>query len=173
MTTRPGSPEASTRRGDETPARRWVGVLAIAAAAIPIGAALWADDAKFYAPRWLVAMVGGMFAVAGVLIIRAAAAPGWRPESDMIGSVLGGLMATGFTVLSGWALFFSGGPSAWGMSGSLPLWLLPPWASTGVFYLLLGVSALLCVVVTVYAWRQAYRALVAARSGAPGSSGLE
>ncbi len=33
-----------------------MGLLVIAAGAIPIGAALFADDAKFHAPRWLVAM---------------------------------------------------------------------------------------------------------------------
>lgn len=108
----------------EPPPSRWVGFLVIAAGAIPIGAALFADDAKFHAPRWLVAMIGGMFVLAGLMLVRSASAAARPAAADVLGPGLGVLLTSGFTVLSGWALFFSGGPSAWNMSGSLPLWLL-------------------------------------------------
>lgn len=147
----------------------------MAAGAIPIGAALFADDAKFHAPRWLVGMIGSMFVLAGVLLLMSAGAAARRPETDVVGALLGALVATGFLVLSGWALFLSGGPRAWNMSGSLPLWLLPAWVSTGLFYALMGVGALLCVVLTVFAWRQLFRALAAAGSDprARGPHGVE
>jgi hypothetical protein len=150
-----------------------VGFLVIAAGAIPIGAALFADDAKFHAPRWLVAMVGGMFVLAGLMLVRSASAAARPAATDVLGTCLGVLLTSGFTVLSGWALFFSGGPSAWSMSGSLPLWLLPAWVTTGLFYVLMGVGALLCVVMTLFAWRQLYRALATGASGPARSRGLE
>ena len=55
----------------EPPPSRWIGILVIAAGVLPIGSALLADDAKFHAPRWLVAMVGGLFVLAGLLLVRA------------------------------------------------------------------------------------------------------
>jgi hypothetical protein len=157
----------------EPPPSRWVGILVITAGAIPIGATLFADDAKFHAPRWLVAMIGGMFVLAGLMLVRSASAAARPAAADVLGPCLGLLLTSGFTVLSGWALFFSGGPSAWNMSGSLPLWLLPAWVTAGLFYVLMGVGALLCVVMTVFAWRQLYRALATGGSGPAGPRGLE
>ena len=63
---------------EKTPPPRWAGILAIATGAIPIGAALLADDASFRAPRWLVGMVGGLFVLAGLLLVRAARGAGRR-----------------------------------------------------------------------------------------------
>jgi hypothetical protein len=150
-----------------------MGLLVIAAGAIPIGAALFADDTKFHAPRWLVAMVGGMFVLAGLMLIRSASAVTRPPATDVVGSGLGVLLTSGFTVFAGWALFLSGGPSAWNMSGSLPLWMFPVWIRVALFYVMLGVGALLCVVLTVFAWRQLVRAIASAGSGPPGPRGLE
>ena len=110
---------------EKTPPPRWAGILAIATGAIPIGAALLADDASFRAPRWLVGMVGGLFVLAGLLIVRAARGAGQPAERDVLGAGLGVLLTGGFTVLSVWALLFSGGPRAWNVSGNVPLWLLP------------------------------------------------
>ena len=157
----------------EPPPSRWVGLLVIAAGAIPTGAALFADDAKFHAPRWLVGMVGGMFVLAGLMLVRSASAAAQPAAADVVGSCLGVLLTSGFTVFSGWALFFSGGPSAWNMSGSLPFGLLPAWVGDGLFYMMMGVAALLCVVLTLFAWRQLYRALATAGSGPAGPRGLE
>lgn len=145
----------------------------MAAGAIPIGAALFAGDAKFHAPRWLVGMIGRMFALAGLMLIRSASGVTRPRAADVVGSGLGVLLTSGFAVFAGWALFFSGGPSAWNMSGSLPLWLFPAWVSVALFYVMLGVGALLCVVLTVFAWRQLFRALASAGSGPPDPRGLE
>jgi hypothetical protein len=147
----------------------------MAAGAIPIGAAFLADDAKFHGPRWLVGMVGGMFVLAGGMIVRTArlGAAGRSVTPDVVGASLGVLLTSGFTVLSAWALFFSGGPRAWSVSGGLPLWLLPAWVGDVLFYVLMGICALLCVVMTLYAWRQLYRALAAGGSGSPGPRGLQ
>jgi hypothetical protein len=150
-----------------------MGVVVMAAGAIPIGAALFADDARFHAPRWLVAMIGAMFVLAGLMLVRSAGAAVRSPAPDVAGSCLGVFLTSGFTVFSGWALFFSGGPSAWNVSGSLPLRLLPVWVSAGLFYVLMGVGALLCVVMAVFAWRQLYRALAAGGSGPPGPRGIQ
>ena len=155
----------------EAPPNRWWGVLTIAAGVFPMGAALFADDAKIHAPRWLIAMVGGMFVLAGLMLIRSARAGASPPEPDVVESGLGVLLTSGFTVFAGWALFFSGGPRAWKMSGSLPVGWLPAWVGAGLFYATLGVGALLCVTLTAFAWRQLYRAL--ATSDSPRPRGLE
>ena len=149
---------------EKTPPPRWAGILAIATGAIPIGAALLADDASFRAPRWLVGMVGGLFALAGLLIVRAARGAGQPAERDVLGAGLGVLLTGGLPVLSVWALLFSGGPRAWNVSGNVPLWLLPPWVGAALFYALLGVGVLICATMTVFASRQLYRALGAPRS---------
>jgi polyferredoxin len=158
---------------DAPPASPVWGVLAIAAGAIPIGAALFADGSKFQALRWLVAMVGGMFVLAGLMLIRSARAAARPPARDVAGYCLSVLLTSGFTVLAGWALFFSGGPSAWKMSGTLPLGLLPAWVSAGLFYGLMGVGALICVALNIFAWRQLCRALATAGSAASGPRGLQ
>jgi uncharacterized membrane protein len=131
-------------------------VVAIAAGVLPLGTALFADDARFHAPRWLVAMIGSMFVLAGVMLVRLGAPAAQRRAADVVGALLGAQVATGF---------FSGGPSAWGMSGTLPVALLPTWATTGLFYLLQGVVALICILVFAFAWRQLYRAVATTRSG--------
>jgi hypothetical protein len=82
----------------------------------------------------------------------------------VLGAGLGVLLTGGFTVLSVWALLFSGGPRAWNVSGNVPLWLLPPWVGAALFYALLGVGVLTCATMTVFASRQLYRALGAPRS---------
>ncbi len=114
-----------------------------------------------------------MFVLAGLMLIRSASAAPRAPAADVVGSCLGVLLTSGFTVLAGWALLFSGGPSAWKMSGSLLLGWLPPWVSAGLFYTMLGIGALLCVVLTVFAWRQLFRAIAAAGSASRGPRGLE
>jgi hypothetical protein len=157
----------------EPPPSRWIGVLVIAAGAIPIGAALVADDAKFNAPRWLVGMVGGLFVLAGLMLVRGSRGAPRVPEADVVGAGMGVLLTGGFTVLSVWALLFSGGPTAWSVSGSLPPWLLPSWVGAGLFYALLGVSVLLCATMSAFACRQLYRALGVPRSAAPGARRLE
>jgi hypothetical protein len=60
-------------------------LLVIGAGAIPIGAALFADDAKCPAPPWLAAMVGGMFVLAGLMLIRSASAAPPAPAADVVG----------------------------------------------------------------------------------------
>jgi hypothetical protein len=145
----------------------------MAVGAIPVGATLFADDAKFHAPRWLVGMTGGMFVLAGLMLIRSARAAARPPASDVAGCCLGVLLTSGFVVFAAWALCFSGGPSAWNVSGPLPLWLLPAWVTAGLFYVLMGVSTLLCVVLNVFAWRQLIRALATTGSGVPGPRGLQ
>ena len=157
----------------EPPPSRWWGVLAIVAGVFPIGAALFGDDAKVHAPRWLVAMIGSMFVLAGLMLIRSASAPTRRPAADAMGSGLGVLLTSGFTVFAGWALFFSGGPRAWKMSGTLPLGWLPAWITDGLFYATLGAGALLCGILTAFAWRQLFRALASAASTPPGPSPLQ
>jgi len=157
----------------EPPPSRWIGILVIAAGVLPIGSALLADDAKFHAPRWLVAMVGGLFVLAGLLLVRASRGTSRPPETDVVGAGMGVLLTGGFTVLSVWALLFSGGPKAWNVSGNVPLWLLPAWVGAGLFYALLGFGVLLCAVMTVFASRQLYRALGGARSASPGARRLE
>jgi hypothetical protein len=92
---------------------------------------------------------------------------------DVLGASLGVLLTGGFTVLSVWALLFSGGPKAWNVSGTLPLWLFPAWVAAGLFYALMGVGVLLCVVMTVFASRQLARAIGAARSASSGPRRLE
>ena len=146
----------------------WWGVLAIAAGVFPIGAALLAEDAKVHAPRWLVAMIGVMFVLAGAMVIRAGRGVARRPRADVGGALLGAAVATGFLVLSGWALFFSGGPSAWGVSGSLPLSWLPRWATTALFYVIQGAGGLVAVLVVAFAWRQLYQAVVGASGSRAG-----
>jgi hypothetical protein len=59
------------------------------------------------------------------------------------------------------------------MFGSLPLGLLAPWVSAGIFYTMRGIGALLCMVLTVFAWRQLFRAIVSPGSGFPGPRRLE
>ena len=86
---------------------------------------------------------------------------------------MGVLLTAGFTVLSVWALLFSGGPKAWSVSGSLLLWLLPAWVGAGLFYALIGLGVLLCATMAVFALRQLYRALGAPRSASPGARRLE
>ena len=157
----------------EPPPSRWIGILVIAAGVLPIGSALLADDAKFHAPRWLVAMVGGLFVLAGLLLVRASRGTSRPPETDVVGAGMGVLLTGGFTVLSVWALLFSGGLKAWNVSGNVPLWLLPAWVGAGLFYALLGFGVLLCAVMTVFASRQLYRALGGARSASPGARRLE
>ena len=157
----------------EPPPSRWVGILVIAAGVIPIGSALVGDDARFHAPRWLVGMVGGLFVLAGLLLVRAARGAATSPVPDVLGASLGVLLTGGFTVLSVWALLFSGGPKAWNVSGTLPLWLFPAWVAAGLFYALMGVGVLLCVVMTVFASRQLARAIGAARSASSGPRRLE
>lgn len=157
----------------EPPPSRWVGFLVIAAGSLPIGVALFAEDAKFHAPRWLVAMVGGMFVLAGLMLVRSANAAARAPVADVVSSCLGVLLTSGFTVLSVWALLFSGGPRAWNVSGNLPLWLFPTWVAAGLFYAMMGVGVLLCVVMTLFAWRQLFRAIAAAGSASRSPRGLE
>ena len=112
-------------------------------------------------------MIGVKFVLAGAMVIRAArTAP--RPHADVGGALLGAMVATGFLVLSGWAIFFSGGPSAWGVSGSLPLAWLPRWATTALFYVIQGAGGLVAILVFVFAWRQLYRAVVGASGSRAG-----
>ena len=150
-----------------------MGIVVIAAGVIPIGSALVGDDARFHAPRWLVGMVGGLFVLAGLLLARAARGAATPPVPDVLGASLGVLLTGGFTVLSVWALLFSGGPKAWNVSGTLPLWLFPAWVAAGLFYALMGVGVLLCVVMTVFASCQLARAIGAARSASSGPRRLE
>ena len=60
----------------------------MAAGVFPIGSAMIADDAKFHAPRWLVGMVGGLFVLAGLMLVRASAARP-APEADVVGAGMG------------------------------------------------------------------------------------
>ena len=117
-------------------------------------------------------MIGCMFVLAGVMLLRQAGPVAWNPGTDVAGTLMGALVATGFLVLSAWALFFSGGPSAWGMSGSLPVGMLPKRTTAWLFYLVQGAGAGVCILLFGFAWRQLYRAVVAARSGT-GSGRLE
>ena len=154
------------------PPRRWLGLVIVATGVVPIWASLFADDAQFRGPRWLVGMIGGMFVLAGVLVMRGAKT-GRGEEPDVLGALLGALVSTGFLVLSGWALVLSGGPRAWGVSGSLPLWLLPEWVTGTLFYVLMSFGLAICAVLTFFAWRQLYRAVAPTGSGAAGSRGVE
>lgn len=157
---------------EKTPPSPWLGLVVVASGAVPIWASLFADDAQFHGPRWLVGMIGGMFVLAGVLVMRGAvAARGEVP--DVLGALLGALVSTGFLVLSVWALFLSGGPRAWGVSGSLPFWLLPAWVTDLLFYLLMGLGVAVCAALTFFAWRQLGRAVGTAVSGPAGPRGLE
>ena len=98
------------------PPRRWLGLVVIATGAVPIWASLFADGTQLHGPRWLLGMIGGMFGLAGVLVMRGARV-GRGGEPDVLGALLGALVSTGFLVLSGWAIALSGGPRAWGGVG--------------------------------------------------------
>ena len=51
------------------PAPSWLGFVFVALGLIPIGTALFADDTGFNAPRWVVFIVGGLFALAGLAVL--------------------------------------------------------------------------------------------------------
>ena len=159
----------------EPPPSRWVGILVIAAGMIPIGSALvggrrQVSRAPLARRRWSAACSFWR----GCCSSRAARGAGHGlPVPDVLGASHGGAVTGGFTVLSVWALLFSGGPKAWNISGSLPLWLFPAWVAAALFYALMGVGVLLCVVMTVFASRQLARAIGAARSSLVGPRRLE
>ena len=142
-------------------------------ASFPIGSALFADDARFHAPRWLVGMVGGLFVLAGLLLSDRRAAAAAPPEPDVVGAGLGVLLTSGFTVLVGLgAPLLRRAEGVERCPGACRSGCSRRGSAAGLFYARWA-SACSSAWLTVFAWRQLYRALGAARSASPGPRRLE
>lgn len=134
-----------------------LGVVVIAAGLIPIGAAFFADDAGFHAPRWIVALIGAMFVLAGLAVMRRPAGAE-DAAADLSQSLLGAVIVTAFAVIMAWLLLFTS-PDEWQSSGSLPFQWLPGLVQNLLFYALLGTMTLLTTAFAVAAWLRVLRRL--------------
>lgn len=86
---------------------------------------LAADEASIHAPRWVIGVMGGIFALCGVTVVyhgaRSHLDPGWSPKDRtpprflVVSSLTGSLILTSFAAVMGWVAFgpgdrvFSGG----------------------------------------------------------------
>jgi len=142
---------------DRSRAPTILGLVVVGVGLVPIAGAVFADDSGFHAPRWLVALVGVMFVLAGLMIMRGPAADG-NPPNDLAQSLLGALILSAFAAIAGWLLLFTS-PGEWQSSGSLPLNWLPGVVQTLFFYALLGGVTLLLVWMALVTWRDVSRRL--------------
>lgn len=145
---------ASAGRG-----RSWLGLVFVAAGLFILGVALVADDAGFHAPRWVVAVIGGVAVLSGILVRRGDG--GGAPGDGLATALLVTLLLTGFAVTILWVLL-EVAPGSGRVSTSLPFWfLVPAWVDRVFFYTLVGSFALLVGFLALAAWRDLLRRIAA------------
>lgn len=116
------------------------GLLIIAVAADFISV----EEAAFHAPRWVVALCGSIFGIAGLMIVVG-------PESglnNLMASLL--LLAMGLT--GGWVAVFGG---ASGFSGGVPF--APGNVNIALARIMFGAGALLCLWMSGYALKMQFK----------------
>ena len=124
-------------------------VVALATGIIP------SDEAKFNAPHWVVGACGGVFMLAGIMIL---VPPAMLRVQYFFGAVLLSMFASVF----GWIAF---GPGEREFSGSMSVGVITstaqPSASSG--RIVFGIAAVLIGLVAAYAWVRWLRTMFGAR----------
>jgi hypothetical protein len=130
---------------------RWWSLLVVGGGVIPIAGAFLADDSTFHAPRWIVAVAGGIFVLAGLLTL-----PAGRTAQALL---LAGSLS-GFAVVIDWLLLFTHRED-WATSGDFPLGWLPGSVEAVVFYTVLGGVALVASGLALLFWLAALTGVAA------------
>ncbi|MGH7266226.1 MAG: hypothetical protein ACREMB_15470, partial [Candidatus Rokuibacteriota bacterium] len=141
------------------------GLVVIGAGLIPIAGAFFADDSRFHAPRWVVAVAGTIFVCAGLMIVASPTGKKAGEPTAHLGQtmLLAGIL-TGFAVVIDWLLLFTF-REEWTTSGNLPLGWLPDIVQDVVFYTLLGGAALFVTGFALVMWLAALGQLAARLPG--------
>src|SRR5262249_42336390 len=155
-----GTAAPAAARQQLGPRAAWALGLGLMLAGAGIAAiAIWSDEDRVQAPRWVAVAAGAAFALGGAAIIKGYARDqGAERPDDVWGLLLGGLLTTCLAVIPAWVAF-GPGERRFRVSGPLPLgWLSPragEWLGRGAF----GLGAILVGTITLVVWAQLLRRL--------------
>lgn len=127
---------------------RWlVGLPCMALGLLPISVALgWVPVAatSLHAPMWILALCGGIFLIAGIMIVLG--------NPSRANDLLAGVICLLFGIVGAWIALL--GPAE-GFSGGLPV--LSAAANTTLGRWVFGIGALMCFAIGAYAFRLAFQ----------------
>ncbi|MDX1585883.1 MAG: hypothetical protein R3222_04030 [Balneolaceae bacterium] len=109
-------------------------VIALALGLLPV------EQSQFGAPRWIMGMAGGIFVMAGLMMV-------WG-EGSSWNNLLAALLLTMMGLVGGWVGFFG---TDEGFSGGFPF--LPDAVNISIGRGLFGIGALTCFLMAAYAFR--------------------
>jgi hypothetical protein len=154
-----GTASAAARR-DLAPRAAWVlGLGFILAGAGLVAAAIWSDEDRVQAPRWVAVAAGLAFELGGAALIKGYARDrGADRPDDLWSLLLGALIGTCITVIPAWVAF-GPGERRFRLSGPIPIdWLFPragEWLGRAAF----GFGAILVGAITLFVWARLLRRL--------------
>lgn len=128
-------------------ARRLAGLLCIALGLLPMSVALgWISvpATSLHAPMWVLALCGGIFVVAGIMMVLG--------NRSTLNDLLAGIICLLFGIVGAWIALL--GPAE-GISGGLPF--LSAAANSTLGRWVFGLGALLCFAIAAYAFRLAFQ----------------
>ena len=129
----------------------WLGLLMVAAGAFVIGTSIWADEAGFHAPRWVVGAAGAAFLLAGLSMF----VQGQR----LLAGLLLALMMTAFAATFMW-VSFGPGERQFSSTVSIPFLSFSRAGSEGIGRLCFAPGALGMAALAVYLWVKVGRDLM-------------
>ena len=109
-------------------------VISISAGLLPV------EESLFNAPKWIVALSGFVFMVAGIMMILG--------EKSGFNNLLAAALLVAMGTIGGWVALFGAGDS---FSGGLPF--APDSANISLARTMFGFGALICYLMSVYAAR--------------------
>ncbi len=110
-----------------------------------MGSSVFSEDASFNAPRWIVTGSGGVFLLAGVMIVF--------QQNELVTSLIGAIIVTCFAVITCWISF---GPGEREFGGSIGIFDLSGLLGRICF----GIVALFLIVLAIFVWRDASTKLI-------------
>jgi drug/metabolite transporter (DMT)-like permease len=102
-----------------------------------MGVSIFGEDASSNAPRWIISGVGGVFLLAGPMIVF--------QQNELVTSLIGALIVTSFAVITSWV---SIGPGEREFGGSIGIFDLSGLLGRICF----GIVALFLIVLAVFVW---------------------
>lgn len=119
------------------------GSMASAVGLFIIASAILADDAGFYAPRWIVAAAGGVFLLAGLMI--------FSQDKPVLSSLFRALLLTSFGAVFTW-VSFGPGERQFSSTVSLPLFSFSNSSPGFLGRICFAPGAILLDVWALYSW---------------------
>lgn len=127
----------------------WVPWLLGALGAAIAAAAVFGPDQSLHAPRWLVALCGAIFALAGVLASRTLRRPGLRAINAFVAATL----LSAFAVVGAWVALFAEGPFTTSAGGaSAPV-------GAALARVVFGLGAVMVGATAAFAWHAWWKAV--------------